>query len=94
MVRDVTKVLKVSFNIYYQLKQTIASLFKPHYIHQRVFPNKKDIVDWCQLNHISQNKPTSDRTASSKTPFLISLKKLQEEKEVSITEILSDRDIG
>lgn len=85
MVRDVTKVLKVALNIYYQLKHTVASLFKPHYIHQRVFPNKKDIIDWCQLNHISANKSNSDRSPASQRPLLISLKNLHEEKEVSIT---------
>jgi hypothetical protein len=51
-VRDVTKLIKISPNFYYrnalsQNSQQYTSLFKMHYLHQRVFPSKKGILGWC-----------------------------------------------
>lgn len=50
MVREVTKVLNISVNFHYKMRQNYASLFRTHYAHERVFPSKKDILNWCDIN--------------------------------------------
>ena len=92
VVRDVTKLLKVGFNFHYRKGQNYQSLFKMHYEHERVFPSKKSLLNWTE---VYMYKPKEGKTGqkNSKEDMLLSVKKLQEEREVSITEVLADKEL-
>ncbi len=90
VVREVTKVLKISVNFHYKMRQNFLSLFRSHYVDERVFPTKKDILNWCDIYPQIKNK--ANQTSNPQT--LTTLTKLEEDKEVSITEILSERELG
>lgn len=93
-LRDVIKVLKMSFNFYYKSSQEskVYSLFKPNYIQERIYHSKKDILTWCDINGNQMIKEYLSRNiigGNSKQEMISSIKKLHEEKEISIVDILS-----
>jgi hypothetical protein len=79
-VRDVTKLLKIGVNFYYRIGQAMASLFKTHYLLERVFPSKKDLLTWCELNKHKTLKDPSGQQRGTKLEIVGSLKRLQDEQ--------------
>lgn len=66
-LRDVIKVMKVSFNFYYRPpnSNTFLSLFKTNYILERIFSSKKDLLSWCEVNQFKVIKQSQMKTNRS-----------------------------
>jgi hypothetical protein len=48
-VREIVKVMKLSFNFYYKSnsQNLFFSIFKPNFILERIYASKKELLAWC-----------------------------------------------
>jgi hypothetical protein len=60
-----------------------------------VYSSKKELLTWCEISNFQSIKQYISNNAkiTSKENIMDSLKKLQEEKEVSIIDILSEKEL-
>lgn len=96
-LREIPKVIKLSFNFYYKhsSQNQYLSLLKPNFILERIYSSKRELLTWGEVSNYKIIKEyVNSNKVTSKENILQSLKKLHDEKEVSIIDIISEKEVA